>query len=124
MGVSAAVCMAPWPAKTSPEAESCPPPSALPVAQEHAREKAHNAAAKPPPPNPLLLGLPPAGYVLRAVGSVRSAELEQALLLLPFTDALRLLGYLVTWLQKGSQVGGVAGQGHSRCTHGFESLCG
>ncbi len=42
--------------------------------------------------------------MLRTVGSVRSAELEQALLLLPFTDALRLLGYLVTWLKKGTQV--------------------
>ncbi len=32
---------------------------------------------------------------------MRSAELEQALMLLPFADALRLLGYLPGWLQQG-----------------------
>ena len=43
--------------------------------------------------------------MLRVVARVRSSELEQALLLLPFTDALRLMGYLVAWLRAGSQVG-------------------
>ncbi len=36
---------------------------------------------------------------------MRSSELEQALLLLPFTDALRLMSYLVAWLKEGGQVG-------------------
>eukprot|EP00887_Chlorella_sp_A99_P006380 scaffold3.g6380.t1 len=78
-------------------------------ADEHrkASDRARNPAAKPPPPSPLLLGLGPEEYVLRAVGAVRPAELEQALLLLPFTgerDALRLLRYLLAWLAKGGQV--------------------
>ena len=41
--------------------------------------------------NPLLLGLTPAQYVLRALANIRSADLEQALLLLPFSFALDLL---------------------------------
>ena len=52
------------------------------------------------------MGLAPTAYVLRVVARVRSSELEMALLLLPFTDALRLMGYLVDWLRQGSQVGG------------------
>lgn len=72
--------------------------------QEYEKERERNESARPPPPNPLLLGMSPSAYVLRSVGGVRNAELEQALLLLPFTDALRLLGYLLTWLQKGTQV--------------------
>ena len=54
--------------------------------------------------NPLMLGLSPSEYVLRSVSQVRGSELEQAILLLPFTDALRLLGYLPPWLRRGSQV--------------------
>jgi len=51
-------------------------------------------------PNPLLLGLSPSDYVLRAVSRVRSSELEQAILLIPFLDALRLLQLLCSWLKK------------------------
>jgi U3 small nucleolar RNA-associated protein 12 len=69
------------------------------------QDKQANPKAKPPAPSPLLLGLAPTTYVLRVVARVRSSELEQALLLLPFTDALRLMGYLVAWLRQGSQVG-------------------
>lgn len=49
--------------------------------------------------------------MLRVVARVRSAELEQALLLLPFTDALRLMRYLVSWLRQGGQVGAWWGRG-------------
>jgi hypothetical protein len=42
--------------------------------------------------------------VLRALRGVKAAELEQALLLLPFGDALRLLRYLLVWLRRGVQV--------------------
>lgn len=65
------------------------------------------AAAKPKRPlsNPLMLGLSPEAYVLRSVSSVRANDLEQALLLLPFRDALRLLQWVAGWLAQGSQVG-------------------
>ena len=35
---------------------------------------------------------------------VQAADLEQALLVLPFTEALRLLSYLCQWLKKGLQI--------------------
>lgn len=35
---------------------------------------------------------------------VQAADLEQALLVLPFTEALRLLSYLCQWLRQGQQV--------------------
>jgi len=62
------------------------------------------AAIQVPLANPLMLGLSPADYVLRSVTQVRSSELEQALLMVPFTDSLRLLGYLSIWLERGSKV--------------------
>ena len=82
---------------------------------EHAADKQRNPRAKPPVPNPLLLGRAPSAHVLHVVARVRSAELEQALLLLPFTDALRLVGYLLAWLRQGGQVrrGAIAGEGGS-----------
>lgn len=63
-----------------------------------------NSAVATVAPNPLMLGLSPSEYVLRSVSQVRGSELEQAILLLPFTDALRLLGYLAPWLRRGAQV--------------------
>ena len=56
------------------------------------------------PVNPLLLGMSPTQYVLRSLANIRSADLEQALLLLPFSHCLALLNYLCYWLEKGSKV--------------------
>jgi len=50
-------------------------------------------------PNLLLLGLAPGAYLLRALGGVRPAELEQALLLLPFDSVRRLLARLLPLLE-------------------------
>lgn len=50
------------------------------------------------------MGMSVEQYVLKAVAGVRAGDLEQALLVLPFTDALRLLSYLGSWLKQGSQV--------------------
>ncbi|KAF8065837.1 wdr3 [Scenedesmus sp. PABB004] len=92
---------------------------ALDVAAHEAEKEAEHAAAlaaaakggggggaapKRPPANPLMLGLPADAYVLRAVSGVRANDLEQALLLLPFNDALRLLAWVSGWLAKGAQV--------------------
>ena len=55
-------------------------------------------------PNPLLLGLSPSNYVLRAIGRVRASDLEQALILIPFMDALRLLEFSTSWLKQGADV--------------------
>ena len=45
------------------------------------------------------------------MSTVKSADLESALLMLPFSDALRLLTYLPEWLEVGSGAG--AGRGGS-----------
>ncbi|KAL8516742.1 hypothetical protein ACS0TY_015126 [Phlomoides rotata] len=49
-------------------------------------------------PNILMLGNSPSDYVLRAVSSVRTNDLEQALLALPFSDSLRVFSYLKDWI--------------------------
>lgn len=51
-----------------------------------------------------MLGLTAEAYVLRALSTVRANDLEQALLLLPFGDALRLLRWAAAWLARGAQV--------------------
>ncbi|KAK6943894.1 WD40 repeat [Dillenia turbinata] len=48
-------------------------------------------------PNVLMLGLSSSDYILRAVSNVRTNDLEQALLSLPFSDALKLMSYLRDW---------------------------
>ncbi|EIE21123.1 transducin family protein [Coccomyxa subellipsoidea C-169] len=69
-----------------------------------AEAAAAGAPGKAPPANPLLAGRSVEEYVLAAVGRVRAGDLEQALLVLPFSDALRLLHYLCSWLARGSRV--------------------
>lgn len=55
-------------------------------------------------PNPLLMGLSPADYVLRSIANVRGSDLEQALLLVPFMDALKLLQFCTSWLTRSSNI--------------------
>jgi U3 small nucleolar RNA-associated protein 12 len=54
-----------------------------------------------PPRNALLLGLTPSAYLLRVVRNVRPADLDQVLLVLPFTNALDLLRHTRHWLEGG-----------------------
>jgi U3 small nucleolar RNA-associated protein 12 len=55
-------------------------------------------------PNPLLLGLEPPLYMLWVLRSVKSAELEQSLLVLPLGHMERLLYYLIILLKNGRGV--------------------
>ncbi|KAK9124103.1 hypothetical protein Sjap_013705 [Stephania japonica] len=48
-------------------------------------------------PNIMMLGLSPSDYVLRGLSNVHSNDMEQALLALPFSDALKLMSYLKDW---------------------------
>ncbi|KAL3536218.1 hypothetical protein ACH5RR_004679 [Cinchona calisaya] len=48
-------------------------------------------------PNILMLGLSPSDFILRALSNVHTNDLEQTLLALPFSDALKLLSYLKDW---------------------------
>jgi U3 small nucleolar RNA-associated protein 12 len=62
----------------------------------------------PPPPSPSrnieLLGMTPASFVLKTLRSVRPSDVDQVLLTLPFSDALRLLRFLLHMLRKGQGV--------------------
>ncbi|VVB01043.1 unnamed protein product [Arabis nemorensis] len=48
-------------------------------------------------PNAVMLGLSPSDFVLRAISKVRTNDLEQALLPLQFSDALKLFSYMENW---------------------------
>ena len=55
-------------------------------------------------PNPLLLGMESAPYVLWVLRTVGAAELEQSLLMLPLGHVERLLHYLIANLKAGRGV--------------------
>ncbi|KAH9625186.1 hypothetical protein KSS87_001871 [Heliosperma pusillum] len=63
---------------------------------EHEKEKTMGKVSKFVP-NMLMLGLTPSDYVLRSLSKVQTSDLEQTLLALPFSDALKLLSYLKIW---------------------------
>jgi U3 small nucleolar RNA-associated protein 12 len=54
--------------------------------------------------NPLLLGMEPPQYILWVLRSVKSAELEQSLLVLPLNHMERLMYYLIVLLRNGQGV--------------------
>lgn len=54
--------------------------------------------------NPMLLGMDPTTYILWVLKSIKHAELEQSLLVLPVDYVSRLLYYLVALLRKGQGV--------------------
>ena len=55
-------------------------------------------------PNPLLFGMDPPSYVLWILRSVKSADLEQSLLVLPLGHVGRLMHYLIQLLRRGNGV--------------------
>ena len=55
-------------------------------------------------PNPLLLNLEPAHYVLWVLKTIKSAELEQSLLVLPLSHLQRLVSYMIVLLKGGRAV--------------------
>ncbi|XAR69159.1 hypothetical protein NMG60_11000645 [Bertholletia excelsa] len=63
---------------------------------DHEDEKSKGNAAVFQP-NILMCGLSPSDYVLRALSEVHTNDLEQTLLALPFSDALKVLSYLKAW---------------------------
>ncbi|WOL09865.1 WD repeat-containing protein 3 isoform X1 [Canna indica] len=49
-------------------------------------------------PNIMMRGLSPSDYVLKTLANVNTNDLEQTLLSLPFSDALKLMSYLKEWI--------------------------
>ncbi|KAE8681925.1 putative phosphatidylinositol-4-phosphate 5-kinase [Hibiscus syriacus] len=54
--------------------------------------------------NLIMLGLSPSDYVLRALSNISTNDLEQTLLALPFSDALKLLSYTKDWTSNHDKV--------------------
>lgn len=64
----------------------------------------HPSHQAKPTPHPMLMAtnaLNPSHYVLLTVAAIPSAELEEAMLVLPFAFVLRLLALLDEWIQLG-----------------------
>lgn len=55
-------------------------------------------------PNILMRGLSPTDHVLQAISNVHTNDLEQTLLSLPYSDALKLMSYLKGWVQNPDKV--------------------
>jgi U3 small nucleolar RNA-associated protein 12 len=69
--------------------------------QELQATRSKSKASAPRAANPMLMGMEPAQYVLWVLKSIKSADLEQSLLVLPLSHAERLLYYLVLLLRSG-----------------------
>ncbi|XP_043700893.1 WD repeat-containing protein 3 [Telopea speciosissima] len=76
---------------------------ALDMAEEElkrmAQHKVDNASGRITSfqPNVMMRGLSPSDHVLHALSSVHTNDLEQTLLSIPFSDALKLMSYLKDW---------------------------
>ncbi|KAG0453300.1 hypothetical protein HPP92_025964 [Vanilla planifolia] len=55
-------------------------------------------------PNVMLCGRSPSDHVLHAISTVHSNDVEQTLLALPYSDALKLMAYLKDWVQNPDKV--------------------
>ncbi|KNC49676.1 WD repeat domain 3 [Thecamonas trahens ATCC 50062] len=55
-------------------------------------------------PSPLLLGLTPSAYLLRALASIPHAHLEEALMVMPFSAVMHVLHFLEAWIVQGSRL--------------------
>lgn len=51
----------------------------------------------PPAPDIHLMGLSPSAYVLKTLKDIRPSDLDEALLILPFSVVVTFFGYLETW---------------------------
>lgn len=52
-----------------------------------------------PSPNPMLLGKSPSDFLLQAFQTIRANDLDQALMLIPFSDIPKLLFFLDDWIK-------------------------
>ncbi|KAJ2402394.1 beta transducin [Coemansia sp. RSA 2559] len=71
-------------------------------AHEEQKRKMPHLALAPPESNPILHfeSISPEAYVLRTIERVRAADLEDALLVLPFSRVLSLMTYINIWAQR------------------------
>jgi U3 small nucleolar RNA-associated protein 12 len=74
------------------------------VAAKLASAVGKQPAMAPRPTNPLLLGLSASAYLLRTLRQIPSADVEEALMVIPFTSMLSLFRYFDIWLRDGIQI--------------------
>jgi len=58
----------------------------------------------PPDPNPLMLGKTPLEYMLHELKSIKSSDLEEAILMLPFASVIKFFNHLDHWIKKGVEL--------------------
>eukprot|EP01090_Pellita_catalonica_P003511 TRINITY_DN1317_c0_g1_i5.p1 TRINITY_DN1317_c0_g1~~TRINITY_DN1317_c0_g1_i5.p1 ORF type:complete len:288 (-),score=58.86 TRINITY_DN1317_c0_g1_i5:997-1860(-) len=63
-----------------------------------------SAASEVKLPHPLFRGLKPSEYLYQIVRRIKYSDLEEALVVLPFTYVLRLLQYIELWIRNGKEV--------------------
>lgn len=77
--------------------------------EEHAKRTAGGKPLiAPPPPDIHLLGMSPSAYVLKTLKDIRPSELDEALLILPFSIVVTFFHYLESWAREGKEVDLVA----------------
>ncbi|KAJ1911305.1 beta transducin [Mycoemilia scoparia] len=70
---------------------------------DYHRNVARGMHVAPPPKNPMLIAMgniDPEKHVLKTIESIRSSDLDDALLVLPFPKVSSLLNYIEIWAQK------------------------
>jgi len=73
--------------------------------QKEIAQAQHIKLTVPPfEPSVLLLGKTPSDYLLWVVTQIKTANLESALIILPFTQVLILLKYLEGWIRENKEV--------------------
>lgn len=72
----------------------------------HSGEENPDTSNKPalPKPNVLLQGRSPSDHILFILRSIKAADLEEAILILPLNEVLRLLRNLDHWVKSGRQI--------------------
>lgn len=68
------------------------------------QSEAEKEGTEPPQPSPLFLGLSPSDYVLKVLREIRSNDLDEALLVLPFNLVMKLLHFMNDWVVNGKYV--------------------
>jgi U3 small nucleolar RNA-associated protein 12 len=71
---------------------------------ENEEDKVEEKKLKKPHKNMLLQGRTPDAHVLRVLRAVRSGELEEALMLMPFSYMAQMIGFLLSFLNQGCEV--------------------
>jgi len=76
----------------------------LPRAVVSQHKKDNKPLIPPPVPSVLLLGKSPSEYLLWVVTKIKTANLESALIILPFSQVLVLFSYLEKWVKENKEI--------------------